>query len=100
MIRVPPIKYGKIKDCLFNLLRSAAERLFLTFLVLVFISLLISSAVFYKYYVLPQKIEPELSQEVIKFQEDIYKKILQEWQDRGERFDAAKTKEYTDPFKP
>lgn len=99
MIYLRPIKYGKIKEYFSNILRSAAEHLFLTFLVLVFVSLLIGSAVFYKYYVLPQRIEPESSREVIKFQEDIYKKILQEWQDRGERFEASKTEEYPDPFK-
>lgn len=100
MIYLRSIKLGKIKDYFLDILSWLAEHLFLTFLILIFISLLFGSAVFYKYYFLPKKIEPALSQEAIKFQENVYSRIIQEWQSRGERFEAAKTKKYPDPFKP
>lgn len=98
MINLRQIKCSKIRDCFLSILRFAAEHLFLTSLILMLVSLSIGSVVFYKYYILPQKIEPELSQEVINFQEDIYKKIIQEWQDRGERLEKVKSKGYPNPF--
>lgn len=100
MTPLKQIQYSKIRDYFLNILRHAAERLFFTFLVLIFISLLISSFVFYKYYILPQRIEPISETKAIKFQENVYKKILQEWQNRGERFEAATTKKYPDPLWP
>jgi len=100
MIFPSQLKPNKIKEFLLKICTLAAERLFLSSLVLMFISLLFGLAIFYKYNILPQKLEPELETEVIKFQEDIYQKILETWESRGEKFEEARTKEYTDPFKP
>ena len=89
----------KIKKTMPGVFRFAAERVFVTFIVLIFIAALLGLAVFYKYGFLPQKIEPELSVEIIKFKEGAYQKILAEWQSRGERFEAVKTKERPDLFR-
>ncbi len=93
------LKLKKITGPLAGVPRFAAEHLFLASLVLIFISSLLGLAAFYKYYIVLQKVEPELRIEPVKFQEDAYQKIIGEWQSRGERFEAATTKEYPDPFK-
>ncbi|MBI2450382.1 MAG: hypothetical protein HYV47_02485 [Candidatus Nealsonbacteria bacterium] len=93
-------KLNRAKDGFFKLLRRAAENFFLTFLILVFFALIVGLVIFYKYSILPSKMEPELGEEVIKFDNDSYQKILQEWQNREGRFNAAKTKLYSDPFRP
>ena len=99
MILFPKLKLCRAKECLLKASRLMAEHLFLTSLVLIFVSLLFGAAVFYKYYVRAQEVEPELGKEITEFKESTYQKIIAEWQDRGERFEAAKTKAYPDPFK-
>ena len=93
------IKLKKIKETPLNPLRVAAEHLLSSPLLSLFIPSLLGAAVFYKYYILVQKIEPELEVSNVRFEEGVYQKITEEWQDRGERFDAAKTKEYPNLFK-
>lgn len=89
----------KIKKFLRETSRRAAQHLFLTFMILIFIAAILGLAVFYKYGILPQKSDPELGGELIRFDENIYQKVLKEWQSRQERFEAAKTKKYPNPFK-
>ena len=89
--------FKKNKKYISKIFRFSAEHVFLSSLVLILVSLLLSALVFYKYGILSQRVEPELGP-VIKFEKDTYQKIMKEWQDRGERFDTAKTKEYPDLF--
>ena len=98
-IRFNNLKLQKVINPLAVIPRFAAEHLFLVSLVLIFISSLLGLAAFYKYYVLLQKVEPELRIEPVKFQEAAYQKIVEEWQNRGEEFDQALTKEYPDILK-
>ena len=76
------IKLKKIKETPLNVFRVAAEHLFLSSLILIFIALLLGAAVFYKYYILVQKIEPELEVSNVRFAEGVYQQITEEWQDR------------------
>lgn len=55
---------------------------------------------FYKYNILVKKTEPEIEGVALEFKKDFYQNILQEWQEREERFEATESKEYPDPFKP
>ena len=98
MILFPGLKLNKTKKSLLNFSRMLVEHLFLTSLVVIFISLILGATVFYKYYMLSQNTEPELGTGITKFKENTYQKILEEWQSGGERFEAAKTKAYPDPF--
>ena len=93
------LKLNKIKKYLSGAFRFAAEHLFFTFIALIFIAVFFSIVVFYEYGVLPRKAEIDLGIGVIKFKENTYQKILQEWQGRQERFEAAKTREYPDLFR-
>ena len=99
MTPLKQFQLDKIKKTTLNALMFAAEHVFFTFIVLIFIAAFLGLAVFYKYGFLPQRSEPELSAEIIKFNEGAYQKILAEWQSRGERFEAAKTQKYPDLFK-
>lgn len=92
------IDFKKITGYFLRIFNSLTERLFLSYVVLILISLLIGLAFFYKYNILPQRVEPELSP-VIKFEERIYRQVLDEWQSRGERFELAKTKKYPGLFR-
>ena len=94
------LKFVKIKEFLSAALKLAAERLFFTFIILILIALLLGLSAFYKYGILPQKAKPEIGAGSVRFEENIYQKILEEWASRGERFEAAKTKEYLNPFSP
>lgn len=94
------IKLSKIKEVLKGLPRTAAERAFLTFLVLFFLALILDGFVFYKYSILAEKAEPELLEKPMQFEEALYQKILEEWQFRENRFEGVELKKYSDPFKP
>ena len=90
----------KLSDILDNLSRNLTEHTFFTFLALLLIVLTLGGFLFYKYSVLVQTIEPEIKQEPIQFQENLYQKILEEWQDRKARFEEAESKYYLNPFQP
>lgn len=91
-------KFIKIQESSLRFFRILAEHLFLTSLIFMLISILFGLLVFYRYAILSQRVEPEPG-EVIKFQENTYKKIINEWQGREDELEAVKTKEYHDPFK-
>lgn len=97
---ISSVKFIKIKEYLPKIFKLAAQHFFPAFLVFVLIAVIAGLLVFYKYGILPQRMEPEFGDETIKFKEETYQKIIQEWQNRGERFEAAKIKEYSDPFRP
>lgn len=80
--------------------RKIANNLFLSFMAVFFVALLIGGAIFYKYGILPQRKAPVVSGEIIKFEESVYKNILQEWQNREEGFRMIKNKKYPNPFQP
>lgn len=94
------IKLVQIKEFLKRLPWLAAERAFLAFLILFFLSLIIGGVLFYKYKVLALEREPVIQSEAARFREDLYQGILEKWQKRDERFEAASSKEYPDPFQP
>ena len=89
----------KLKDKLSKFGRISAEHAFLSFLVLAFIALLIGGLLFYQYSILVQRAEPQINQEPIQFKEELYQKVLKQWQAREERFEEAQEKEYLDIFK-
>ena len=91
----------KLSDILNNLSRNLTEHAFFTFLALLLIALISGGLLFYKYSVLVQTIEPEIKQESIQFQENLYQKILEEWENRkARRFEEAESKYYLNPFQP
>ncbi|MBI1866249.1 MAG: hypothetical protein HY005_00470 [Candidatus Staskawiczbacteria bacterium] len=74
---------------------------FLCILVFILIDILIGGLLFYKYVLLIDAQEPEISSVYSKFQENIYRSVAEEWQNRENIFKnlLSLDKNYTDPFK-
>ena len=89
----------KIKDRLSGSCRYLAERAFLTFLALVLVSLIFGGCLFYKYSFLIDKNEPKIDSAAVQLKEDLYQKVITQWQDRQGRFEGAGAKSYPDSFK-
>lgn len=93
------IKFGRIKDFIKRLPRILAEHSFLTILILFFLALILGGLIFYKYIFLIEKAEPQIIKKPFRLEEQIYQKILKEWEERERRFNEASLKVYPDPFK-
>jgi len=98
-MKIPKLKLKKIKDFLKKLPRTLGERAFLTFLGLLLIALIFGGLVFYKYSILVEKAEPEISEIPLKFKEKTYQDVLKIWQEKEKRFEEADLKEYPNPFR-
>ncbi|MDO8435795.1 MAG: hypothetical protein Q7S82_00190 [bacterium] len=88
----------KIKHFFQTLPRILAEKPFLTFLVILLFFLILSGSIFYKYSILADKAKPEIPGKSLIFDEKTYNDILQIWQERKEKFEAADKKEYPNLF--
>jgi len=98
-MKIPKLKLKKIKDFLTKLPRTLGERAFLTFLGLLLIALIFGGLIFYKYSILVEKAEPEISEIPLKFKEKTYQDVLKIWQEKEKRFEEADLKEYPNPFR-
>jgi len=99
MIKLKKIQLKKFEVFLKKLPRILAERVFLTFLGLLILSLIFGAFLFYKYNFLIKKIEPQITERPLKFKEKTYEDVLKAWQEREERFNKAEFKEYPNPFR-
>jgi hypothetical protein len=99
MIKLKKIQLKKFGSFLKKLPRLLGEKAFLTFLGLLILSLILGTFVFYKYSFLIKKIEPQIIERPLKFQEKTYEDVLKSWQEKEERFKKADFKEYPDPFR-
>jgi len=97
-MKISLAKFDKIKKILKRLPRILGEQAFLTFLVLLFFSLIFGGLIFYKYLILAEKKEPEILEKPLFFKENLYQKVLAEWEEREKNFEQAKLKEYPNPF--
>lgn len=93
------IKLNKIKEIFKKLPKNLAENAFLTFLVLIFLVLIIGGVVFYKYSILVEEIKPEVLEKPLPFDEKSFQGILQIWQERQKTFEETDFKETFNPFK-
>lgn len=78
--------------------KTLAEHLFLVFFGFLIIDLIIGSFVFYKYYLLIENSEVNISEKVLKFEENTYQEVLDQWQTREENLKSINSKEYFNPF--
>lgn len=103
MFKLKKIKLKKIKNFLKSLPRTLGENAFLTFLGLLFVSLILGAFIFYQYSFLIGKEPPtkigEGAEKPLKFKEKTYQNILKIWQEKEERFKETDLKEYSNPFK-
>jgi len=99
-MKITKINLKKTKIFLRKLPRILGEKAFLFFLALLFLVLIFSGLVFYRYSFLIQKQIPDISQleQPIQFKEKTYQDVLSIWQKKERRFQEAETKTYPNPF--
>lgn len=97
-MKISKSELKKIKETLIKLPRVLGEHAFLSFLGLLFLSLLFGGFLFYKYDVLAKKERVEVFIKHSEFNEDGFRKTLKEWEEREKRFKEAESKEYPNPF--
>ncbi|MBI2054266.1 MAG: hypothetical protein HYT36_02950 [Candidatus Staskawiczbacteria bacterium] len=73
-------------------------RAFWIILLLVFASSMFGLFLFYKYAVLVEREEITIAGGSLKFKNNIYQKVLEQWQLKEDKFMELKTEEYQNPF--
>lgn len=91
-------KTEKIRKILNKTLWFLGQRAFVSFLILVFISLFIGGAIFYYYGFLVITHEPEVKPQEISLDNKLYQKFLDNYRQRKINFDNADSKIYFNPF--
>ena len=90
---------SKIKSGIIKFFWFLGEQVFVAFLILMMISLLIGGFIFYKYYLIPKKKSPSTVESPLRFNEKLYKKVLEKLKERERKVMEADLKTYPDPFK-
>ena len=90
----------QIKDKAKRWLTILAKRSFITSLFLILLSVLLGGILYYRYIILLDKQEPQPSTVSLKFRQEVYKNVLDEWEKMNENFEGGGLKNYLDPFSP
>ena len=98
-MRLPSIKFNKIKEFLRKFFRTLAEKTFFTFLGLFFLALIFGTFLFYKDVILVKKAQPEIFKKPLQFNEKLLEEILGESENRQKKFEETELKQYPDPFR-
>ena len=97
-MNIRKIKLGKIKDKIGKLPRALAEKAFFTFLGLLFIVLIFSALLYYKYIFLVERAKPEILDKPLQLNESAFQDVSNRLQDRAKKFQEAESKNYPDLF--
>lgn len=99
-MKISKRKLKKLLPFFKKLPRILAKNAFLTFLTLLFFSLIFGVFIFYQYSI-STRVVVQISEEEkpLKFKENIYQEILKIWQEKDKRYEATYSKEYSDPFR-
>lgn len=73
---------------------------FPSFLFAALLAFIIGGAIFYRYVFLTENVEFNILERPVFFQEDIYKEILEELNNRKKIIQELDSKEYSNPFAP
>ncbi|MFC1663788.1 hypothetical protein ACFL0A_01545 [Patescibacteria group bacterium] len=93
------IKVIATKDFLKKLPKILGTYAFSTFLGFFIFSSILGLIIFYKYGVLAERAEPEVSEEPLQFKEKTYQEVLKIWEDCQKKFEQTESKIYPDPFR-
>jgi len=97
-MKIEAIKFDKIKIFFKKLPRFLGERAFFTFLGLLFIFLIFAAFLFYKYIFLVERVQPEIAEEPLQFNEKLFQEILEKFDERERKFKETDLKQYPNPF--
>ena len=92
------LKIDKIKVFLRKLPRLLGEHFLITFLLFVVMSIIFGSFMLYKYAFLAEKPITKNIEAPVKFNDSLYRKVLEEWKERQEEFKKVDSKTYNNPF--
>jgi len=98
-MRISKLKIKKIKEFFQKIPFLLAKKAFLFFLGLLVLALIFGGLIFYRYNVLVKKIEIQIIEEPLKFQEKTYHNLLKIWQEKERRFQESEVKTYPKLFK-
>ncbi len=93
------MKIDQTKKNLKRLPLVVAKHTLLVCLILLLLALVSGSFLYYKYYILAQKMELEISGRLFPLKEEVYREVLNVWQENEIVFREAEFKKYPDPFK-
>ncbi|MCK4781780.1 hypothetical protein KAS79_02530, partial [Candidatus Parcubacteria bacterium] len=92
------INITKLKKFLKELPEILVKHTFLSFLSFLLLALILGSFSFYQYIALSQEAGVPVSKKVLCLDKEKYQGILEEWQNRQEKFKQASQKHFLDPF--
>ncbi len=92
------IKIERIKNLFKKLPKTLALHPFLSFWGLLSIALILGGFVFYRYSILAEKLEIETARELLKFKQETYQEVINQWQQREESLENINSKQYINPF--
>ena len=98
MFKIKRIKLGKLKKTLGAAPRLLADNYFSTFLVMSFFSVILAMVIFYQYGINIRDDQADISDEVLRFDDDTYQEVLVEWQKKIQESSEVDSKEYKNPF--
>jgi len=93
------MKIKRFKEFFQKIFWKIGENLFPFFCLLIIIALIFGSSIFYQYAFLAEKREPQVIERPLQFKEELFQKILEEWERRQEEFEKAEFKEHRDLFR-
>ncbi len=93
------IKIDKIKKFFKKLPWILGKNFFLASICFIILSLILGSFLFYRYNILAKKVELQITEKPLQFDEKTYQDILKIWQEREERLNEADLREYLNPFR-
>ena len=91
-------KIQRLKEFLGKIFWKMGENPLSTFFIFLILALIFGGLIFYQYSLLAEKKEPQIIERPIQFKEELYQKILEEWEIRQKNFDQAEQKEHRDLF--
>jgi len=94
-----PLKFKKNKEFFKKIPRIFKKHIFLSFLIPFLLTLILGGFIFYQYSFLAEKLEPQIIEKPLQFEEALYQEISEEWQIRQKRFEEAEFKKYPDLFR-
>jgi hypothetical protein len=98
MPKLEKTEFNKIKELSKKWLFALAENPFLTSLALILISLIIGSFIFYQYSILVEETNVAAPNKSLVLEEKSLKNVLEIWQARQKKFEAAGSNQYPNPF--
>ena len=97
-MKITRLKLKKIANFFEKLPKILAKSAFLCFLALLLFSLILGGFLFYKYSILIDREKPDVVIGVIKFNKELYQKVLEIQQTKERQFEETGLKEYPSLF--